>query len=246
MVLNLGQSVGGWLRGNENYICGYGAILESFEYPTEITARAICHPHLRQPWEIHVNKSGKRFFQEDYDSVHVREKQLLKQPNLMSWIVFDNKIYGKSPPIFREFSKKDEGTFFSNHPMFSMAESIDELALTTGINSEGLQKTIMEYNNAIENNTPDPFHRVHRPLPIKEPPFYSICTHGTSTTSTVGLAVNENLQVINPQNEPIANLFAAGEIIGSSQTMGKAACGGMMITPALTFGRLLGQKILNW
>ena len=64
-------------------------------------------------------------------------------------------------------------------------------------------------------------------------------------TSTVGLAVNGDLKVIREGGDPIPNLYAAGELLGSGQTMGRAACGGMMITPALTFGRLLGDRMLD-
>ncbi len=65
-------------------------------------------------------------------------------------------------------------------------------------------------------------------------------------TSTVGLAVNGDLNVIREGGDPIPNLYAAGELLGSGQTMGRAACGGMMITPALTFGRLLGDRMLDF
>ena len=34
-----------------------------------------------------------------------------------------------------------------------------------------------------------------------------------------------------------------GELLGSGQTMGSGFVGGMMVTPALTFGRLLGSNL---
>ncbi|MAR78899.1 MAG: hypothetical protein CMM18_01570 [Rhodospirillaceae bacterium] len=244
--LTLAKKIGGVLRGGENYLCGYGAILKSFNYPTEITTRVISHPHIRLPWEIHVNIKGERFFQEDYDSVHIREKKLLEQKNLMSWVIFDEEINKKSPALLKDFSKEDTNSFFSNHPMFYIADDLGDLARKSGVEEEGLKKTISEYNYSIENNKPDPFGRIHRPLKIEKPPFYAICTHGVSITSTVGLTVNSQLNVIDAKKEPINNLFAAGEILGSGQTMGKCSAGGMMLTPALTFGKLLGQKLLSW
>jgi fumarate reductase flavoprotein subunit len=66
---------------------------------------------------------------------------------------------------------------------------------------------------------------------------------GGAITGAIGLAVNDDLQVIRQDGAPVGNLYAAGELLGSGQTMGKAACGGMMVTPALTFGRLLGQRL---
>ena len=46
--------------------------------------------------------------------------------------------------------------------------------------------------------------------------------------------------------KPIPNLYAAGELLGAGQFMGRSYCGGMLVTPALTFGRLLGQRMLKF
>ena len=56
--------------------------------------------------------------------------------------------------------------------------------------------------------------------------------------------MDDKLRVTRADGQPVSGLWAAGEIIGASQTMGRAVCGGMMATPALTFGRLLGQKLI--
>ena len=66
----------------------------------------------------------------------------------------------------------------------------------------------------------------------------------SSIFSTIGLAVDDRLRVIRRDGTVVSNLYAAGEILGSSQTMGKAACGGMMVMPAMTFGRLLGERLI--
>ena len=44
---------------------------------------------------------------------------------------------------------------------------------------------------------------------------------------------------------PVGNLYAAGEVLGSGATLGDAFVPGMMLTPALTLGRLLGEAPLN-
>jgi fumarate reductase flavoprotein subunit len=41
----------------------------------------------------------------------------------------------------------------------------------------------------------------------------------------------------------VRNLYAAGELLGAGQLMGQSFVGGMMVTPAMTFGRLLGQRL---
>ena len=61
-----------------------------------------------------------------------------------------------------------------------------------------------------------------------------------------GLAVDKELRMIRMDGTPIEGLYAAGELLGTEQLMGKSCCGGMTLTPSLTFGRLLGQKILKF
>ena len=34
-------------------------------------------------------------------------------------------------------------------------------------------------------------------------------------------------------------------LLGTGQLMGNSYCGGMTVTPSLTFGRLLGQKFMH-
>ena len=55
--------------------------------------------------------------------------------------------------------------------------------------------------------------------------------------------VNTQLRVTREDGHPIPNLFAAGEVIRAGATTGNALVNGMMVTPALTFGRLIGQTI---
>ncbi len=243
--LRLGESVGGWLRCHEHYLCGYGAVLDADTIPAKLTVRPIHHPDVRAPWEIHVNARGERYVKEDVDSVDVREHALLKQPDLRRWIVYDAAIAKASPPQFANTTKEQEMAFFGTHPMFAKADTLAALAKAAGIDAKGLAATVAAYNAGIENGTAYPMGRTHRPLPIKQGPFYAVRVQGTSISSTVGLAVDDGLRVIDGNNKPIANLYAAGELLGSGQTMGDSFCGGMMATPALTFGRLLGQRLLN-
>ena len=69
---------------------------------------------------------------------------------------------------------------------------------------------------------------------------------GTPIRSTAGVAVNDRLQVGCRDGFALPNLYAAGEILGSGVTQGQAFCGRMMVTPALTFGRLLGERLIRF
>jgi fumarate reductase flavoprotein subunit len=59
-----------------------------------------------------------------------------------------------------------------------------------------------------------------------------------------GLAADDRLNVLNAAGAPIANLYAAGEMLGAG-VFGNFFLGGMMVSAALTFGRLLGERVVE-
>jgi len=240
--LELAAAVGGQLRGHELHRPGTGSILTDYKYPAEILARFQTVPQLRQPWEIWVNTDGQRFVKEDEPSNNKRARALLKQPLYRYVIVFDEGILQNSPPGIPEWSRKKMLEHFQFHPMFHRADSLEGLAQTAGINPNGLEETVGSYNAGVIAKA-DAFGRAHLPQEIKRPPFYGITHLGHSATSSVGVTVDIDLRVVGKTGEPIPNLYAAGEVLGSGVTLGDAFTPGMMLTPALTFGRLLGEKL---
>jgi len=58
--------------------------------------------------------------------------------------------------------------------------------------------------------------------------------------------VDSGLRVLGKGGKPIKNLYAAGEVLGFGRTSGDAFVGGLSLTPALAFGKLLGEKLLKW
>ena len=240
----LGQSVGGYLRGFENVFNNFGALFNSDNFPVRAIATVETFPERREPWEIYVNVHGRRFIREDIRSVDAREMALMDQPDRRYWIVFDQNILDQAPPMIVGWTREDMVKAFAEAgPAFITGETIDALAGKAGIDADGLKRSVAGYNYGIQTGN-DFIGRTHAPAPIGTGPFYAIRMQGSSISSAVGLAVDDGLRVIREDGSPIANLYAAGELLGSGQTMGKAACGGMMVTPALTFGRLLGQRLL--
>jgi fumarate reductase flavoprotein subunit len=196
------------------------------------------------PWEIYVNASAQRFVREDEPSVDVREHALLDQPDLRYWIIFDQAILDQAPPMVIGWSRERMAAAFNSKQAFRKANSLDELARDIGLDPTTLAQTLAQYN-AGRAAACDALGRVHMPAAIGTGPFYAIRQQGGSVTSTVGLAVNSQLQVIRPDGAAIPGLYAGGEILGSGQLQGNAFVGGMMAMPAIVFGRLLGEKFLN-
>ena len=242
--LRLGESAGGYARGAENVYVNFGTLFDTDAFPAKAAGRIEHFPERRPPWEIYVNAFGARFVREDVESVDAREMALLHQPDHRYWIVFDHRILMEAPPIVVGWTREEMLAAFERAgPGFLTADTVEDLALKAGIDPAGLVRAVAGYNYGVGTGH-DFFGRQHKPMPIAEGPFHAIRMQASAISSAIGLAVDDGLRVIRRDGTPIPNLYAAGEILGSSQTMGQAACGGMMVTPAMTFGRLLGDRLI--
>lgn len=200
-------------------------------------------PQLRAPWEIFVDANGRRFIAEDHDSVDAREAALAGLPGLAFWVIFDQAILDSAPPLLPRFDKARLAQAFADHPHFMHSASITELAARTGIDRVGLEATLRAYNDAVSRGH-DPLGRKHLPRPIAGPVFYAIKCCGMVLRTAGGLVVDEDLRVLDARGAPIPGLHVAGEIIGGGTLSGAGYVGGMSVTPALGFGRWLGETIL--
>ena len=240
--LEMATAVGGYLRGHALHQPGTGSVLTDNKYPAQVYTRFQTAPQTRQPWEIWVNNDGRRFVKEDEPRPKNRARALLRQSRYRYAIVFDQRILDTAPPGFPDWSRDKLMEHFRSHPMFHRGDSLEELARKSGIDAAGLRETLAAYNASVQSGS-DAFGRQHLPMEIKTAPFYAVIHHGHSATSSVGVVVDKNLQVVRLDGEPIPNLYAAGEVLGAGVTMGDAFTPGMMLTPALTFGRLLGERL---
>ncbi len=241
--LILGMSAGGAIVGGEKYASLPGLVPDAWQYPAQMHAWAPLHPMVRKPWEILVNAHGERFVREDHPSVHQIERGIYRQPGHRHWAIFDAEMLAKSEPIIPDWSRDRLANEYQTHSMFSRAMTLEELAFRAGINASSLRRNIDDYNRRQKTGLADGFGRTHRPLAIEKAPFYAIAMQGWTLVSFAGLSVNINFQVLDPQREAISNLYAIGEVIGAGATSGAAYTNGMLVTPAITFGRLLGSAL---
>jgi fumarate reductase flavoprotein subunit len=241
--LDLAVSVGGFLRGRELHRAGTGSILTSDRFPARVYARFATSPQARLPWEIWVNDRGERFVREDEPLVVRREQALLGQPGLRYRILFDQAIVEAAPVGIPGWSREQLLSHFGSHAMFLRADTLEGLAQLAGIDAAGLARTVRDYNEAVRRRGGDSLGREHLPLPIAKPPFYAVTHLGHSATSAAGVVIDAQLRVLRGGGEPIPNLYAAGEVLGSGATLGNAFVPGMMLTPALVLGRLLGERL---
>ncbi len=245
MGFTLGLAAGGYLRAGQNYIGSFGGILADDNYPSTVEGSFEHHPDIRQPWEIFVNARGDRFMREDHPSIDYREKALSRQSGQRAWVIADQEMMDKAPVMVPRWGKEKVMASYGTHPMFTKADTLNALANKAGINPTGLAASIAAYNRSLGEGTTDSFGKTHRPTKYGKGPFYALRITATQLKSFAGIAIDEQLRVIRADGSAVAGLYAAGEVIGGGVTGGAAYTNGSMVTPALTFGRMIGQKMIK-
>lgn len=236
--------VGAYARGRDSYLPDIGSVPATRAWPAPEIASAIHHPQRRPPWEVYVNTSGKRFIREDHPSIDAREKAVASQPLHRYWRIFDSQILETAPPFLlagaRPLMAEAVRNFAQRFDTVRRADTLPGLADMCSIPVATLVATINEYNAAVTAKR-DALGRTHLPMRIDRPPFYAVLHQGASLLSFGGIAVDGRLRVVRRDGSVIPGLYAGGEILGAGALMGRAYSSGMMVTPALTFGRLLGR-----
>jgi len=237
-------ALGAPVDGSDNFLCTFAGVLEDPADPRS-GAFLLLSPGARKVWEIFVDQRGRRFMQEDHPSIDYRERSLLRQPGTRMNIIFDHAILQNAATITLDPTAAYRARF-GRHPAFLKAKTLAELARKLDVPPANLQRTVRDYNAAVDAGTDRGQGKQFLIRRIEKPPFYAIKAQGLTVLSPAGLKVDRRLRVIGDDGRPIRNLHAAGEVLGFARTSGDAFVGGLSLTPALTFGRLLGEQLLEW
>lgn len=238
------RALGARVDGSEKFLCTFAGFLEDPRDPCSGNF-LLLSPKARSIWEIFVDHNGRRFMQEDHPSIDYRERSLLARRGMAMHIVFDDAILQNAATMTLD-SMPAYRARFGRHPAFVKARTIAELARRLGVPTTNLSRTIAEYNRAVDAGVDRRFGKQFLIRRIEKPPFYGIRAQGITVLSPAGLQVDRELRVLGASGRPIRNLYAAGEVLGFGRTSGDAFVGGLSLTPALTFGKLLGERILRW
>ena len=238
------RALGAQADGGSKFLCTFAGVLDD---PKDGRTGAFLtlSPGARKVWEIFVDHRGERFMQEDHPSIDYRERALLRQPGMAMNIVFDEGILQNAATMTLD-AKQVYGAKFGRHPAFVKAKTLVELARKLGVPSANLLRTVREYNAAVDAGIDRKQGKQFLIRRIEKAPFYGIKAQGITVLSPVGLKVDSGLRVLGKGGKPIKNLYAAGEVLGFGRTSGDAFVGGLSLTPALAFGKLLGEKLLKW
>ena len=164
----------------------------------------------RQP-HLMVNLLGERFINEEImPNTTFTGNAISRQKNRTAFLIFDEAIkrhmetagFDQVSVVFPfmkavNFDKLLRGHLDKGFKEIFVADSLPELAAKTGIDGEGLQKTVGEYNGFCEKGHDDVFNKSHRLLrPIKTPKFYAGRFLPGAYGSVGGIKINHRTEVL--------------------------------------------------
>ncbi len=239
--LEMGEEAGGAIVLKETFLPNFGGFLDTTLEQPRYRAPGGLTPQDRQPWEIVVNREGRRFYREDNESVDERTDLLLAQTESLAFVIYDDAIRREAPSIFSYFPDKSD-RFYEPEGVIKSATTLADLAKKTGIDGAQLERTVADYNAAVTAGHDPAFGRKHMPRQIQQAPFYALPIVSYTVRGYAGLKVDLDFRVLSTDGQPVRGLYAVGEVLGSLLS-GKGSVGGMSLTPALAFGRYLGERL---
>lgn len=177
----------------------------------------------RQP-NLVVNLQGERFINEEVMANPVFSvNAIARQKNRFAFSIIDDNIIKHYDEMgldlinvvtanigMNQFHKELNKAIATGSENLAVADSIEELAKMTGMDSEGLQKTVTEYNHACATRD-ELFNKNYKYLkPLQGPKFYALRFAPSAYGSLGGIKVNYKMEVVTDQQEVIPGLYAAG------------------------------------
>jgi len=221
-----------------------------------------------EPETIWVNKNGQRFVDEGYNlSFFSYGNAVALQPDGISYTLFDSNTLKTMeeqgfirpgaanravwlpvaaatpmPGLEREVNKQVD------NDNLKISSSWDEIAGWMGARPAVLEATVDEYNAACDQHHDGLFAKEPRYLrPLRTPPYYAIKGHVAICDAYGGIKINENMEALDTDDNPIPGLYAAGSTAGCWES--EKYCErltGHLVGWALNSGRIAGEKAVEY
>jgi flavocytochrome c len=209
------------------------------------------------PGYLWFNQQGKRFHNESMTGGASATPALLAQNPPHAWAIADTPMLAKidvADPYYRRGDVIDRAKvqeLLDNSPYIKKAQSLEELGKKTDVqNIENFIAEIEEYNACFDAG-PDREPRFGKSLKgskkFDTPPYYAIQIFPLARKNFGGVKTDLRCRVLNKYFEPIAGLYAAGEVAGMAggHINGKAGLEGTMLGPSIFSGRVAGAWAAN-
>lgn len=172
-----------------------------------------------------VNNQAQRFTAEGFEIGDA----ILTQP--------DGEVY----MIFREDQISEPMQNIINAGYVASADTAKALGEALGLDGDALQATVDAYNEDVADGTDDAFGK-RDPLALEGKLYgfkYGVGAHYFMG----GILIDDQTHVLDENENPIPNLYAAGEVTGGFH--GSQRIDGSGIGDSFTFGRIAGNSIAS-
>ncbi len=222
-----------------------------------------------QSENIMVNLLGERFLNDDLRGSQggagahgTVASNIALQKDKVAFMIFDGalKRYYETKPSpfppdmqqYRTFKHDDlddniREVLSRGYKYIFMADSLEDLCAQTGIDYEGLKKTLAEYNKACEMGKDERFHKNPEYLkPIKGPKFYAGKFIAGAYGTSGGIRTNFKMEVLTEDLEVIPGLYAAGNDANNMYDHSYTPLAGNHIGFAVNSGRIAAESALEY
>jgi predicted oxidoreductase len=125
------------------------------------------------------------------------------------------------------------------------ADTLEELAAQMGVDPAVFLAEVEKYNASYDAGEDGDFHKRKELLtPIRTAPFYAVKFGPSILTMPNGLEINEKLEVLDDDLNPIPGLYASGNASGGRYAVDyPVVMNGNSHGSAMTFGFLAGEDL---
>ncbi|MDP2699139.1 FAD-dependent tricarballylate dehydrogenase TcuA [Thalassospira sp.] len=194
------------------------------------------------PFSIVVDRDAQRFYDEGEDFWPKRYaiwgRLVAAQPDQIAYAIIDAKcIKLFMPSVFPAIE----------------SDSIAGLAEKLGLDVAALEKTVADYNAAVQPGTFDNSildncatdgltpPKTHWARKIEDGPFYAYPLRPGITFTYLGVKVDAEARMVMANDQPSENMFASGEIMAGN-ILGQGYLAGLGMTIGTVFGRIAGKE----
>ncbi len=205
--------------------------------------------HARNPNAIWLDLDGQRFTNE-VSGPKFTLPAVLRVRQTTYFMLFDQAGRKDLLVAGSDFTnpEKIQKLLYDNPALMKSAPTLAGLATAWGLPPAAVEGAVARYNAAIDAGDDADFKRFEPggaapPQRIATPPFYAAQFFPVTRKSMGGIRVDLDCRVLDAGQQPIANLYAVGEVTGQGGFNGKAALEGTFLGPAILQGRLAGRAI---
>lgn len=193
---------------------------------------------------ILVSDQGVRFVNEQGSANDIKAGM---EQNEHSYLIMDAasfETYAQTCIASHNFTQEQLDQWLeangTSNPVFAHADNLDDLAAIVGIPSGALTETVERYNGFVSAGEDTDFGRKVSTA-MGDGPYYAVEMNLRYYATLGGLHINDNMQVLDTDGQPIQGLYAAGEVVGG--VVGDIYAPGSLFGWAMTSGHNAGLAV---